>query len=204
MSGKDPRQRVHDIARHAPGAGGRVRDGRPPKTVTTTSPDVRWTRPAAFASPRLRQWSRQSVPVGASGCCRVRRRGSGPDRAVGHYAARRPALRRPGNPALAVSPQGTLVAYAAVSERPSSNFTCEPSMASNRRRWPAPSGATNPFFSPDGQWIGFFAQGKLKKVSVAAGTTRRCATHPAHAVEAGRATASTSRPQRLWHLEGVG
>jgi eukaryotic-like serine/threonine-protein kinase len=30
-------------------------------------------------------------------------------------------------------------------------------------------GATNPFFSPDGQWIGYFALGKLRKVSVAGG-----------------------------------
>jgi len=27
-------------------------------------------------------------------------------------------------------------------------------------------GGTNPFFSPDGQWLGFFADQKLKKVSV--------------------------------------
>ncbi len=30
-------------------------------------------------------------------------------------------------------------------------------------------GAFSPFFSPDGQWIGFFAQGKLKKVPVGGG-----------------------------------
>jgi len=30
-------------------------------------------------------------------------------------------------------------------------------------------GARDPFFSPDGQWVGFFADGKLKKVSVAGG-----------------------------------
>jgi len=29
--------------------------------------------------------------------------------------------------------------------------------------------ATDPFFSPDGQWIGFFADGKLKKISVQGG-----------------------------------
>ena len=29
--------------------------------------------------------------------------------------------------------------------------------------------ASNPFFSPDGQWIAFFAGGKLKKVSVTGG-----------------------------------
>ena len=30
-------------------------------------------------------------------------------------------------------------------------------------------GAASPFFSPDGQWIAFFAQGKLKKISVTGG-----------------------------------
>jgi serine/threonine-protein kinase len=31
-------------------------------------------------------------------------------------------------------------------------------------------GASQPFFSPDGEWIGFFAGGELKKVAVAGGT----------------------------------
>src|SRR5579864_2551745 len=31
-------------------------------------------------------------------------------------------------------------------------------------------GATSPFFSPDGQWIGFFANGKLRKISVQGGS----------------------------------
>ena len=30
-------------------------------------------------------------------------------------------------------------------------------------------GASGPFFSPDGQWIGFYADGKLKKISVGGG-----------------------------------
>ena len=34
---------------------------------------------------------------------------------------------------------------------------------------PGTEGATEPFFSPDGQWVGFFAGGKLKKVSVRGG-----------------------------------
>jgi serine/threonine-protein kinase len=33
------------------------------------------------------------------------------------------------------------------------------------------SGARNPFFSPDGRWIGFFAEGELKKIQVTGGTT---------------------------------
>jgi eukaryotic-like serine/threonine-protein kinase len=34
---------------------------------------------------------------------------------------------------------------------------------------PGTDGALNPFFSPDGQWIGFFAQGMMKKVSINGG-----------------------------------
>ncbi len=34
---------------------------------------------------------------------------------------------------------------------------------------PGTEGATAPFFSPDGQWLGFFAGGKLKKISVSGG-----------------------------------
>ena len=33
-------------------------------------------------------------------------------------------------------------------------------------------GAEAPFFSPDGQWVGFFAYGELKKVSVSGGATQ--------------------------------
>jgi serine/threonine-protein kinase len=34
---------------------------------------------------------------------------------------------------------------------------------------PGTAGAQDPFFSPDGQWVGFFAEGKLKKIPVTGG-----------------------------------
>ena len=34
---------------------------------------------------------------------------------------------------------------------------------------PGTENAADPFFSPDGQWIGFFADGKMKKISVQGG-----------------------------------
>jgi serine/threonine-protein kinase len=34
---------------------------------------------------------------------------------------------------------------------------------------PGTDGAANPFFSPDGQWVGFFAGGKLKKIALSGG-----------------------------------
>jgi serine/threonine protein kinase len=39
-------------------------------------------------------------------------------------------------------------------------------------------GAVDPFFSPDGQWIGFFADGKVKKVSVNGGAALTLADAP--------------------------
>ena len=36
---------------------------------------------------------------------------------------------------------------------------------------PGTDGALAPFFSPDSQWVGFFAEGKLKKVSLSGGAT---------------------------------
>ena len=43
---------------------------------------------------------------------------------------------------------------------------------------PGTEGAMNPFFSPDGQWVGFFAAGKLKKISIAGGATIELADAP--------------------------
>jgi serine/threonine-protein kinase len=39
-------------------------------------------------------------------------------------------------------------------------------------------GASDPFFSPDGQWIGFFAEGKLKKVPIEGGVAIALADAP--------------------------
>ena len=39
-------------------------------------------------------------------------------------------------------------------------------------------GAAGPFFSPDGQWLGFFGGGKLKKISVTGGAPEALADAP--------------------------
>lgn len=41
-------------------------------------------------------------------------------------------------------------------------------------------GGSHPFFSPDGRWIGFFAEGKLKKTSIDGGKVLTLAEAPAH------------------------
>ena len=79
--------------------------------------------------------------------------------------------------ALAVSPQGTLVVYVGMmSGREQLHVRAIDGVES--KALAGTEQATNPFFSPDGRWIGFFAQGKLKKVSVAAGTIQTLCEAP--------------------------
>jgi Tol biopolymer transport system component len=71
-------------------------------------------------------------------------------------------------PAVAISPDGTEIAYVAGHAQTTQIF-----LRLLDRLEPQPlagtANATSPFFSPDGQWVGFFADGKLKKVSIHGG-----------------------------------
>ena len=84
-------------------------------------------------------------------------------------------------PAIAISPDGTRLAYVAVE---GANIDL------GRRLYlramdgleatplPGTEGASAPFFSPDGQWLGFSAAGRLKKISVSGGTSVTLAEMP--------------------------
>ena len=73
-----------------------------------------------------------------------------------------------GRPSVAISPDGTRIVYIGrragrvqLFQRPLDQF--DPMAIAGTE------GAFNPFFSPDGQWIGFFTNTHLKKVAVAGG-----------------------------------
>ncbi len=80
-------------------------------------------------------------------------------------------------PAVALSPDGTQVAYVAASGG-RQLLHLRAIDRSEVTILPGTEQASFPFFSPDGQWLGFFGQGKLKKVSVASGTTQVVADAP--------------------------
>ena len=68
------------------------------------------------------------------------------------------------NVALAISPSGTHVAYASDGQlylRAMDQSEATPVRGAD--------GAIAPFFSPDGQWLGFFAEGQIRKVEVRGG-----------------------------------
>jgi Tol biopolymer transport system component len=69
---------------------------------------------------------------------------------------------------LAVSPDGSRVAFVAVREG-QDTIWMRPLDAQSPLSLPATEGASSPFWSPDGAFLGFFADGKLKKISLAGG-----------------------------------
>jgi serine/threonine-protein kinase len=71
-------------------------------------------------------------------------------------------------PALALSPDGTHLIYVA-RQGATQQLYLRAMDSLEVTPIPGTEGAVEPFFSPDGQWVGFFASGSLKKVSVSGG-----------------------------------
>ena len=71
-------------------------------------------------------------------------------------------------PALALSPDGSHLAYVAIQEGKRQIYLRRMDSLESKPI-PGTEGGFSPFFSPDGAWLGFFAGGKLKKVSMGGG-----------------------------------
>ena len=71
--------------------------------------------------------------------------------------------------AVAIAPDGGRVVYAASSDGPRRLFVRELDQP-DATAIAGTEGATGPFFSPDGQWIGFYAGGRLRKVAIRGGS----------------------------------
>jgi eukaryotic-like serine/threonine-protein kinase len=77
-------------------------------------------------------------------------------------------------PAIAISPDGTQLAYVAIHSRIRQIYLRKLDSL-EARPLPGTEGANTPFFSPDGGWLGFFADGALKKISVSGGAAETLA-----------------------------
>jgi eukaryotic-like serine/threonine-protein kinase len=80
-------------------------------------------------------------------------------------------------PAVALSPDGTHLAYVAI-QGGTQQIYLRAMDSLEARSVPGTEGATGPFFSRDGQWLGFFADQRLKKASVSGGSALTLADAP--------------------------
>ena len=85
-----------------------------------------------------------------------------PPPAVGH-------LRWKNDPTLAFSPDGSLLAYLVFQDDESRQIHVRNMASGATRPVPGTDGGDTPFFSPDSQWLGFFADGSVKKVPLSGG-----------------------------------
>jgi serine/threonine protein kinase/Tol biopolymer transport system component len=73
-----------------------------------------------------------------------------------------------GRPSLTLSPDGTNLVYVALVNGETRLYLRDMERA-EFRPLAGTEGAHSPFFSPDGQWVGFFARDKLKKIALNGG-----------------------------------
>jgi serine/threonine protein kinase/Tol biopolymer transport system component len=80
------------------------------------------------------------------------------------------ALRDDLGPAAVISPDGSTVVFATRATEDASKLYVRRLSELAATPLSSTEGATSPFFSPDGKWIAFFADRKLKRISASGGT----------------------------------
>jgi len=71
---------------------------------------------------------------------------------------------------MSLSPDGKRMTFAATGQDGTSQLWIRPLDSASAQRLPGTDGGAFPFWSPDGLWVAFFADGKLKKVDTRGGS----------------------------------
>ena len=166
---KDARQRVRDISAIRLAMEGAFESVGvvAPRSAGPTAPPPLWQRPVfavaalalGLALGGLAVWSltrpnpplvvRMPIPLGAG-----------------------EIFSNAGRPVVAISPDGSHIVYAAnggLSLRPVDQLEATPLAGTSEGNAVGVPGARNPFFSPDGQWIGYHVGDQLRRVSISGG-----------------------------------
>ncbi len=166
---RDPRRRLHDIA----DARIELEDIRATDAASHDAEHgiadrlkLGWTIPLVLGS----------LAIGAAAAAIIswtlRSSEQAAPRPTARFIVALPPTERPGGlalPIVALAADGTHLAYVADNRRGGDQLFLRQLDRLDAVAIPRTEGAHTPFFSPDGKWIGFFAEGKLKKVSVSGG-----------------------------------
>ena len=88
-------------------------------------------------------------------------------------------VERGGLAPLAISPDGSRIVYVAVEREGRTQIFVRPLDSFDSAAVPGSEGGSAPFFSPDGRWIGFYANGMLQRVSIDGGAALKICDAPA-------------------------
>ena len=208
---KDPKERVRDIGDVRLALDGVFEASAPPSVVEATTP---FTPKSAAA--RRRAWAAGIfVAGGLAVFLTMRTLGPGqterssstlthaviplkPDQKLGGGVV--------GALPFAISPDGTQIAYT-VSEGTTLHLYLQRLDEFGARLVPRSEGAKNPFFSPDGQWVGFFGRDGLYKVSTTGGAPSKISEGPSTGRGAHWAADDTivySDLVRVWRVPAAG
>jgi Tol biopolymer transport system component len=120
----------------------------------------------------------------------------------GHQFAGGPA------PVLALSPDGTRLVYAATAPGSRTQLFVRPLDRFEPTPIPGTAGATAPFFSPDGEWVGFHAGDALRRVALSGGAPLKIADVPSLAYASWSdddiVLFSTAASDGIWRVPAAG
>jgi Tol biopolymer transport system component/tRNA A-37 threonylcarbamoyl transferase component Bud32 len=108
----------------------------------------------------------------------------------------------------ALSPDGRQIVYASARADGTEQLWLRSLYSQLEQPMPGTEGANTPFWSPDSQWIGFFAANSLKKVRVSTGLTQVVATNVqtkgGAAWNANEVIVFATGPSGLWRVSAQG
>jgi eukaryotic-like serine/threonine-protein kinase len=195
---KDPKRRLRDIADARLDLEDAVNTPVPdaaPATVGPAASGTRWIWPAALVG---------ATCLAALVTWVATRPGVAPPPPVQRLTIAVPSTAPFAGNELAVSPDGRRIVYPATAGTQTLLYLREMDRL-DAQPIKGTEGASFPFFSPDGEWVGFSAGGKLKKVSIRGGQPVTLCDAPAPGVAASWGSDDTIVFSSVWLLgQGLG
>jgi Tol biopolymer transport system component len=133
--------------------------------------------PRRRLAPAIAAGAIASLAIGALGMFLWTHAATPPTAAVTRFTIPLEANEEPSD-SPAISPDGRLIAYVSQKGGGEWRLYLRDLAAFQPREVAGSAGAVQPFFSSDGNWLGFFAQGELQKVAVSGGAPIKIAAAP--------------------------